>query len=311
MATPRLPMKNIREILRQKWVPHRTHRDIASSKTIGLGTITKITDAVVDTVTAAGGHSRPDLVGRRRSSSAMNDPDNKIPPGEPSHELPYELHIGLSRTSSSLEPALLTILPPTARARRARASHSGSLFAEHDVAGTGLHVLLTADVSTLDELAALADVCIRTCAGHGDVRVEGERILDLRADAGPVDLSHESVRLSAPCRPLRSPVFESHLSLKPEMPATTGSQAGEDHELPDEARALVRELSREHDQITVFFDPLAVVLTSFHEAVGPMFVDLRAQAERLAATPVARGFRVHATAERILFCVAPTQPGGG
>jgi transposase len=45
MATPRLPMKNIREILRQKWVLHRTHRDIASSKTIGLGTISKITDA--------------------------------------------------------------------------------------------------------------------------------------------------------------------------------------------------------------------------------------------------------------------------
>ena len=45
MATPRLTMKNIREILRQKWVLQRTHRDIASSKTIGLGTITKITDS--------------------------------------------------------------------------------------------------------------------------------------------------------------------------------------------------------------------------------------------------------------------------
>lgn len=45
MATPRLTMKNIREILRQKWVLQRTHRDIASSKMIGLGTITKITDS--------------------------------------------------------------------------------------------------------------------------------------------------------------------------------------------------------------------------------------------------------------------------
>jgi transposase len=42
MATPRLPMHRIREILRQKWSLQRTHREIAASVGCGVGTVWKV-----------------------------------------------------------------------------------------------------------------------------------------------------------------------------------------------------------------------------------------------------------------------------
>jgi len=42
MATQRLTMRKIREILRQKLALHRSHRDVSMSLDVGLGTITKI-----------------------------------------------------------------------------------------------------------------------------------------------------------------------------------------------------------------------------------------------------------------------------
>jgi DNA-directed RNA polymerase specialized sigma24 family protein len=42
MATERLPMRKIREILRQKWVLGHRHRAIARALGIGVGTVSKI-----------------------------------------------------------------------------------------------------------------------------------------------------------------------------------------------------------------------------------------------------------------------------
>ncbi len=42
MATERLSMRQIREILRQKWTLGRTHRQVAAGLGIGLGTVSTI-----------------------------------------------------------------------------------------------------------------------------------------------------------------------------------------------------------------------------------------------------------------------------
>jgi len=42
MATERLPKRQIREILRQKWLLGRSHRQVAESLRIGLGTISLV-----------------------------------------------------------------------------------------------------------------------------------------------------------------------------------------------------------------------------------------------------------------------------
>ena len=42
MATERLSMRQIREILRQKWALGRTHREVAQSLSIGLGTVSGV-----------------------------------------------------------------------------------------------------------------------------------------------------------------------------------------------------------------------------------------------------------------------------
>lgn len=42
MATERLSMRQIREILRQKWILGRPHRDVAASLRIGLGTVSLV-----------------------------------------------------------------------------------------------------------------------------------------------------------------------------------------------------------------------------------------------------------------------------
>ena len=42
MATERLSMRKIREILRQKWALGRTHREVAQSLSIGLGTVSGV-----------------------------------------------------------------------------------------------------------------------------------------------------------------------------------------------------------------------------------------------------------------------------
>src|SRR5262245_41237131 len=42
MATERLSMRQIREILRQKWVLGRPHREVAESLRIGLGTVSVV-----------------------------------------------------------------------------------------------------------------------------------------------------------------------------------------------------------------------------------------------------------------------------
>lgn len=42
MATPRLTMRNIREILRQKWSLNRSHREVAASLDISIGGVSKI-----------------------------------------------------------------------------------------------------------------------------------------------------------------------------------------------------------------------------------------------------------------------------
>ena len=42
MATPRLTMRNIREILRQKWLLNRSHREVAASLNISIGGVSKI-----------------------------------------------------------------------------------------------------------------------------------------------------------------------------------------------------------------------------------------------------------------------------
>jgi hypothetical protein len=44
MATERLSMRQIREILCQKWVLSRPHREVAESLRIGLGTVSSILD---------------------------------------------------------------------------------------------------------------------------------------------------------------------------------------------------------------------------------------------------------------------------
>ena len=46
MATERLPMRQIREILRQKWVLARSHRQVAESLRIGLGTVSVVLERV-------------------------------------------------------------------------------------------------------------------------------------------------------------------------------------------------------------------------------------------------------------------------
>jgi transposase len=45
MATERLPMRKIREILRQKWVLGHRHRAIARALGIGVGTVSEMTRA--------------------------------------------------------------------------------------------------------------------------------------------------------------------------------------------------------------------------------------------------------------------------
>lgn len=42
MATQRLTMKNIREILRQKWALRRSHRDVAASLDVSPGVVGKV-----------------------------------------------------------------------------------------------------------------------------------------------------------------------------------------------------------------------------------------------------------------------------
>jgi len=42
MATERLSVRQIREILRQKWVLGRSHREVAESLRIGLGTVSAV-----------------------------------------------------------------------------------------------------------------------------------------------------------------------------------------------------------------------------------------------------------------------------
>jgi transposase len=42
MATERLSMRQIREVLRQKWVLGRSHREVAESLRVGLGTISLV-----------------------------------------------------------------------------------------------------------------------------------------------------------------------------------------------------------------------------------------------------------------------------
>src|SRR5262245_24253164 len=58
MATERLSMRQIREILRQKWVLRRPHRQVAESLRIGLGTVSVVlaraTQAGLDWPTAQG-----------------------------------------------------------------------------------------------------------------------------------------------------------------------------------------------------------------------------------------------------------------
>ena len=57
MATPRLTMKNIREILRQKWVLKRSHREVALSTGYSLGavsaTLKRAAEAGLDAVQLA------------------------------------------------------------------------------------------------------------------------------------------------------------------------------------------------------------------------------------------------------------------
>ena len=43
MATERLPMRKIREILRQKWVQGHRHRAIARGLGVGVGTVSEVT----------------------------------------------------------------------------------------------------------------------------------------------------------------------------------------------------------------------------------------------------------------------------
>ena len=42
MATERLSMRQIREILRQKWTLDRTHRQVAAALRVGLGTVSTV-----------------------------------------------------------------------------------------------------------------------------------------------------------------------------------------------------------------------------------------------------------------------------
>ena len=42
MAKPRTDMRKIREILRQKWVLRRSHREVSASLRVSLGTISEI-----------------------------------------------------------------------------------------------------------------------------------------------------------------------------------------------------------------------------------------------------------------------------
>jgi len=78
MATERLSMRQMREILRQKWVLRLSHRAVARSLRIGLGTISSVTRraqaagldwAAVQTLTdeALEGrlYGRPDVAGQR------------------------------------------------------------------------------------------------------------------------------------------------------------------------------------------------------------------------------------------------------
>ncbi len=98
MATERLSMRQIREVLRQKWVLGRSHREVAESLRIGLGTVSVVleraTQAGLDWPTVQrdfpteGGRkrqnrrSRADLARRGRSYCGQKaEADGQLPPG--------------------------------------------------------------------------------------------------------------------------------------------------------------------------------------------------------------------------------------
>ena len=84
MATERLSMRQIREILRQKWVVGRPHREVAESLRIGLGTVSLVLDKAkqvgldwptVETLTdealEARLYTRPRVAGARERDAAV------------------------------------------------------------------------------------------------------------------------------------------------------------------------------------------------------------------------------------------------
>ena len=79
MAAERLPMRQIREILRQKWALRRSHRAVASSLRVGLGTISSVVaraeaaglaweqvELLSDAVLESRLYGRPDVAGQRQ-----------------------------------------------------------------------------------------------------------------------------------------------------------------------------------------------------------------------------------------------------
>src|SRR5262245_62927041 len=78
MATERLSMRQIREILRQKWALRLSHRAVARSLRIGLGTISSVTSrahaagldwaevqTLPDDVLESRLYGRPEVAGQR------------------------------------------------------------------------------------------------------------------------------------------------------------------------------------------------------------------------------------------------------
>ena len=83
MATERLSMRQIREILRQKWALRLGHRAVASSLRVGLGTISSVVSraqaagldwAQVQTLTDEGLEGRLTAGRRSRASGSARRP---------------------------------------------------------------------------------------------------------------------------------------------------------------------------------------------------------------------------------------------
>ena len=121
MANERLSMRKTREILRLKWELGRSHRDVAASLGVGLGTVSLALERAI-----AAELSWPTV-------AAMSEVEldrrlyrrNELPPGDRAAPDFSYLHTELRRPSVS-RPALLDCQPPYALANQSLLSAAKS-----------------------------------------------------------------------------------------------------------------------------------------------------------------------------------------